>query len=148
MTQFQNNAVTAGLMVGVAFFIARIAMVRSLRDFFLALGTALMEVAVVLFLERRAKQLDAQIETWNTEQRKRRQAQELARTANESLGGLRALVNQIKVAIARIEEEHLKGRVWGNDLDVNKALAVAAIRSGYLEGIAENRTASIIPEAA
>jgi hypothetical protein len=147
MTKFQNNAVTAGLMIGAAFFIARLAMVRSLRDFFLAAGTGLMEIAVVLFLEWKAKGLQCQMDAWGAAQQARSQAEQLARTAAEELERRLSRIAEIKRAIAKIEES-LAPRVWGNDPEESKALAIAAVRAGYHEGIAENRAASVVAREA
>jgi len=148
MPQSQNNAVMAGLLIGIAFFIARVSMVRNPRGFLLAVGSALMEIAIVLFLDRKARQLEAGIDQWWATRDALGQADAFLKAAAEEVELRSEFLKEIRQSIATIEIEHLQGRVWGSDLEIDKSLAVAALRSGYQAGVAENRAASIIPREA
>lgn len=148
MRQTHNSAVAAGLMTGAGFLLSRLAMARGARDFAFAVGGGVIEFGTVMFLDWKARRLEAGTAEWKQGEAARCQAEDAVRIAAEEHKRREGRVEEIKRAIAQIEEEELKGRAWGSDLEKNKGLAITAMRSGYLTRIAENRAACIVPREA
>ena len=145
MRQLRESAVMAGVLVGAGFFIVRTSMARGAADYVLAVGIGMCEVAPVLALERKARQLAPKIDQWRADAHAQNIADALIVEARDEQGRRLELLNDVKGKITQIEEDHLKGRVWGSQLETNKGLAVSSMRSGYVEQVALNRIAGILP---
>lgn len=132
-----DRAVAAGVMLGVAFFIFRLASARTFQDMLLAAALALMELGDVLLLERKSKALFARIETWRERTGIWTTASAQVEAAQHELDRRQALVDEDTAAIAKLDAA-FESFFAAADAKGLSNIGVSAVRAGYMKGIAEN----------
>ena len=136
----------AGFTTSIAFFAARIALCRSRRDLLLAAGTALSEVGILFYIKIRGAGLHEERNAWAAKRDARLRAEHLRDVAQQHEERHLAKAAEIGKEIARLEQENLIDRVRGVDKQAVIAMAVKAMRAGYLAQIAINRGSGVPPK--
>jgi hypothetical protein len=138
MTRSQQGAIAAGIAIGIAFLLIRVSSASSMGDYILAAGLTLIELAVVLYLERRAKQLDVETEAWKAQARSYQQLRELAQAADVEMQRRQSRVDEIDGKIDSHIEKLSQDRAL-SDLATLERAALNGIQAGYSAGNAANR---------
>lgn len=138
MTRTQQGAIAAGIAIGMAFLLIRVSFAMSIGDYMLAAGLTLIELAVVGYLERRAKQLDAEMEAWKALANSRQRLHELAQVADIEMQRRQSKVDEIDGMIDAHIERLSQDRIL-SDLATMERVALNGILAGYSAGIAVNR---------
>ena len=144
MTSRQPGGVKAGLIVGAGLLLTRLAMARNLRDVLIGVGGTAFEIGGVLFVDSKAKKLDLELENWTDRSDARSLALARAQAADDEFERRLKLVQVTEARISQIEQE-IRVRTHRIGPEIAKAAAVAQLRAGYMEGVAENRAASVAP---
>jgi hypothetical protein len=137
MTHRQQNAFVAALMLGGSLGLVRVASARTTGDLLLAVALTGAEFGAAAFLNKKAKDLQAEIDAVNAQEEKFGQAEASARTASEELARRQNLLDQTEQAIVKIDEKFELDHELG-DLKSLTTIATNAVRGGYYAGVSEN----------
>lgn len=138
MTKLQSYGVKAGLLIGLAFLIVRLSMAKTLADLMLACGATMIEVALVLFLEHKAKELEPKIVDWLAKEAARRNAEGALEAGSTEAAFRDHLVTENQQARLHIEREREMNAALSNEKKL-VAIAVSASNGGYVDGLVERR---------
>jgi hypothetical protein len=139
-----QGVMLSGVVTSIAFFGARLALARTYRDLLLAISTALLEVGILIHLERRGVKLRADRAKWAADRDERQRRLALRQAAWDEWQRHLQDERDMKEQSVGIEVKHMNGRV-AVDVDANIALCVAAARGGYVAQLAENKAKGIVP---